>query len=455
MKAQTLSGLAADLRDRKTTSRELVEQCLSRIKAGSDEGDPTFLLVDAETSLHTADAMDRLRAHSIAPSAYAGIPISVKDLFDIVGEKTTAGSRVLSDAPHSQKDCEAVYRLRRAGFVVIGRTNMTEFAYSGLGLNPHFGTPSNPLAGFANCIPGGSSSGAAVSVARGYAFAGLATDTGGSARIPAAFCNLVGYKPTARRVSLDGMVPLSTTLDSVGWIARSVSCIKIFDSILSAENLRVRDNKNALKLTIGIPRNVIFDDCEPEILVAFDRVRNFLARSGVQCVDIDLPELEEVGSLLVDGGIAAAESYAWHHELIKERHSAYDPRVLRQIEMGAGQSASDYINTVSLRNTMIERFNGRLDGLDAIAFPTVAVRPPRFAELSADRDYDRLNRLILRNTMTANLLDGCAISLPVPNADGIGFMLMAATNQDAHLLFISNWVENILRTAGQEGLPSL
>jgi aspartyl-tRNA(Asn)/glutamyl-tRNA(Gln) amidotransferase subunit A len=442
----TLRELAADLRDHRTTSLELVEKCLSRID--DENSHSAFLFVDRETALHTAEAMDRLRAHSIAPSEFAGIPISVKDVFDVVGHKTTAGSRVLTDAAHSKNDSEVINRLRRAGFVVIGRTNMTEFAYSGLGINPHFGTPTNPLTPFANCIPGGSSAGAAVAVARDLAFASLATDTGGSARIPAAFCNLTGFKPTARRVSLEGVVPLSPTLDSVGWMARSVSCIAILDNVLSGRRMPITREESTLKLRIGIPRNVVMDDCEPAVLEAFEQACSLLASAGAQFSDVDLPEFDETASLLVNGGIVAAESYAWHRELINEHSESYDPRVLRRVALGARQEAADYINTLALRRSFIERINKRLQQFDAIALPTVAIRPPSFEAVSDDADYDRLNKLVLRNTMMANLFDGCAITIPAVGADGIGFMLMAATNQDAGLLFAAAWVEAVLKAAG-------
>lgn len=443
--APTLAQLATDLRDRKTTSVELVEKCLARIDEQKEESGPVFLLVDRETALNTAEAMDRLRAHSIAPSEFAGIPISVKDLFDVAGQKTTAGSKVLADSANSKMDSQAVFRLRRAGFVVIGRTNMTEFAYSGVGLNQHYGTPVNPIAGFEDRIPGGSSSGAAVSVAREFTYAALATDTGGSARIPAAFCNVVGFKPTASRVSLNGIVPLSPTLDSVGWMARSVSCIASLDSILSGDRQMLCTQDSLLRLRIGIPRNGIVDDCEPEVAAAFESTCRLLSEAGAQLVDVDIPEFDETAALLVNGGIVAAESYAWHRELVGEQGVNYDPRVLKRILLGAQQQAADYINTVSLRREMAERVNRRMKGFDAIALPTVAVRPPTFAQMADTETYDTMNKLVLRNTMMSNLFDGCALTLPVPGADGVGLMLMGATGQDSSLLSTALWAENTLK----------
>lgn len=443
----TLRTLAADLRDRKVSSVELVEKCLGRMDQQQEESGPVFLHVDRNAALDAAEAMDRLRAHSSAPSEFAGIPISVKDLFEIAGQKTTAGSTILASSAPAKLDSHAVSRLRRAGFVVIGRTNMTEFAYSGLGLNPHYGTPVNPVAGFEDRVPGGSSSGAAVSVSREFAYAGLASDTGGSARIPAAFCNLVGFKPTASRVSLKGTSPLSPTLDSVGWIARSVSCIAILDNVLSSDGPPKTPKKPTIGPRIGIPRNVVMNDCEPEVTKAFETTCRLLMEAGAQLVDVDIPEFDGAASLLVNGGIVAAESYAWHRELVAQRPGDYDPRVLKRIMLGSQQQAADYVEAISLRRDMIDRVNRRLEGFDAIALPTVAIRPPTVAQVSDTEGFDKVNKLVLRNTMTANLFDGCALTIPVPGADGIGFMLMGATGHDAYLISTALWAEDALSQA--------
>ena len=179
--------------------------------------------------------MDRLRKANAAPSPYAGIPVSIKDLFDIKGQVTRAGSRALEDSAPAEADAPVVARLRRAGFIVIGRTNMTEFAYSGIGINPHYGTPKSAWNRSVGHVPGGSSSGAAVSIADQMAYGALGTDTGGSCRIPAAYNGIVGYKPTQRRVPLDGGVPLSSSLDSFGPLARSVACCAVLDAVLADE----------------------------------------------------------------------------------------------------------------------------------------------------------------------------------------------------------------------------
>src|SRR4029079_4826613 len=232
-KFPTLAKLAEDLESGRTTSRQLVEACIARIADPSGEGRRTFLHVDKDAALAAADAMDGLRKVKAAPSRYAGIPVSIKDLFDIKGQVTRAGSRALDDSSPAEQDAPTVARLRKAGFVVIGRTNMSEFAYSGIGINPHYGTPKGGWNRAAGHVPGGSSSGAAVSVLDGMAHGALGTDTGGHCPIPAAFNGIVGYKPTQRRVPLDGSVPLSFSLDSIGPLARSVSCCAILRAVLA------------------------------------------------------------------------------------------------------------------------------------------------------------------------------------------------------------------------------
>src|SRR5215475_5871155 len=216
-------------------SRDLIEQCLARIEDRAGEGSRVYLKVHAEASRAAADYYDHLRARGAAPSPFAGIPVSIKDLFDIAGDVTTAGSTALRDAAPATRDAPSVARLRAMGFIPIGRSNMTEFAFSGLGINPHYGTPANLYDRKAARIPGGSSSGAAVSVTDGMAFCGLGTDTGGSCRIPAALCGIVGFKPTARRVPTQGAFPLSTSLDSIGPLAATVECCAVVDAVLAGE----------------------------------------------------------------------------------------------------------------------------------------------------------------------------------------------------------------------------
>src|SRR6201995_5269973 len=252
----TLAALADDLDAGRTAARKLGEECIARIADPAGEGQRTFIHVDRDAALEAAEAMDRLRKAHAAPSRFAGIPVSVKDLFDIAGQVSRAGSRALDDSAPAEKDAPAVARLRRAGFVVIGRTNMTEFAYSGIGINPHYGTPKGAWQRRAGHVPGGSSSGAAVSIADRMAYGALGTDTGGSCRIPAAFNGIVGFKPTQRRVPLDGAVPLSFTLDSIGPLARTVSCCAVLDAVLANEPITPLQPRPIRGMRLAVPAPV-------------------------------------------------------------------------------------------------------------------------------------------------------------------------------------------------------
>ncbi|HVV95237.1 MAG TPA: amidase [Hyphomicrobiales bacterium] len=441
----TLAALAHDLAAGRTTARALVEDCLARIEEPGGDGRRTFLQVDAAGARAAADAMDRLRAAGAALSPFAGIPLAVKDLFDVAGQVTRAGSRALEDAPPAARDAEAVARMRRAGFVVIGRVNMTEFAFSGLGLNPHYGTPKNPRDPAR--IPGGSSSGSAVAVAAGMAYAALGTDTGGSCRIPAAFTGVVGYKPTTARVPRSGVFPLSGTLDSVGPLARSVECCAIVDAILVGETLPVLRTDGVAGLRLGVPQNFLLDGMDKTVAGAFDRALRRLAAAGARIEKITLPPLDELTAINARGGFGSAESWAIHRRLIETRGALYDPRVLVRIRRGAEQSAADYLDLVAARGRFVAAVAEQAARFDALLAPTVPIVPPRFDELESDADYARINGLVLRNPAVVNMMDGCALSIPM-HEDGempAGLMVAGLTGTDRRLFALGAAVEAVLR----------
>lgn len=442
-RAVSLLALAAKLANGSATSRALVEECLERIEAKGGEGGRAFIAVDAGNARREADAQDKLRSQGRAPSSFAGIPVSIKDLFDVEGMQTRAGSIALNDAPIARKDAPAVARLRAAGFVLVGRTNMTEFAYSGLGINPHYGTPASKWDRDTRHVPGGSSSGAAISVADGMAHAGLGTDTGGSCRIPAAFNYLTGYKPTARRVSRDGVLPLSTSLDSVGPIARTVSCCSIVDQIIADQP---RADAPASKFRIGVLRTLVESEIEPAVAAAYEAALSKLSKAGIELCDFEMPELDELPALGAHGGIPAAESFGWHRELIQRKANEYDPRVKSRILRGAEQNAEHYRNTLQRRQQFIEATEKRIASFDVIVMPTVPVVPPAIDALASDEAYTRVNLLVLRNPTIINLMDGCAISIPVsaPDSPPVGLMLAAASGRDADLFRIASAVEEIV-----------
>lgn len=443
----TLAALAADLEAGRTTARKLVEDCLARIADPAGEGARAFIHVDRDAALQAADAMDKLRAAKAAPSPFAGIPISIKDLFDIKGQVTRAGSRALDDNPPADSDAPAVARLRRAGFVVIGRSNMTEFAYSGIGINPHYGTPKAAYRRDVGHVPGGSSSGAAVSVADGMAHAGVGTDTGGSCRIPAAFNGIVGYKPSQYRVPRDGAVPLSFSLDSIGPLARSVECCATLDAILADQPVGPLIARPLKGMRIAVPTTVALDDLDAAVTAAFDRALKALSSHGAIIEKIEVPEFAEVAPLGAKGGFAAAESYAWHRYLIVAQGDVYDPRVRERILRGETQSAADYVDLVNARKSLIARASARLAPYDAVAMPTTAIAAPTIAELADDKAFTKANLLTLRNCTLINMIDGCAISLPC-HRDGeppIGLMLAGVNGTDREIFEVAAGMEAVIR----------
>ena len=443
----TLATLADDLDSGRTSARKLVDQCLARIADASGEGARVFIHVDAEAAIEAAEAMDRLREVKAAPSRYAGIPVSIKDLFDIKGQVTRAGSRALDDSPAAEADASAVARLRRAGFVVIGRTNMTEFAFSGIGINPHYGTPKGAWRRGVGHVPGGSSSGAAVSVVDGMAHGGLGTDTGGSCRIPAAFNGIVGFKPTQRRVPLDGGVPVSFTLDSFGPLARTVGCCAVLDAVLADETVTPLQPRSIKGMRLAVPTTVALDELEDDVAATFERALETLLRQGALIERIAVPEFLDVAVMNAKGGFAAAESYAWHRYLIASKGEVYDPRVSSRIMRGESLSAADYIDLLAARRSLIARTEKRLAPYDALVLPTTANTPPRIADLADDKAFTKANLLALRNCTLINMIDGCAISLPC-HREGevpVGLMLASSGGADRRIFELAAGMEGVIR----------
>jgi aspartyl-tRNA(Asn)/glutamyl-tRNA(Gln) amidotransferase subunit A len=443
----TLATLADDLEGGRTSARKLVDECLARIADTSGEGMRAFIHVDAEAAIEAAEAMDRLREVKAAPSRYAGIPVSIKDLFDIRGQVTRAGSRALEDSAPAEADASVVARLRRAGFVVIGRTNMTEFAFSGIGINPHFGTPKGAWQRDVGHVPGGSSSGAAVSVVDGMAHGALGTDTGGSCRIPAAFNGIVGFKPTQRRVPLEGGVPLSSTLDSFGPLARTVGCCAVLDAVLANETVVPLQPRPIKGMRLAVPNTVALDQLDEAVARTFERALETLSRQGALIERIEVPEFLDVGVMNAKGGFAAAESYAWHRYLIASHGDVYDPRVRVRILRGEALSAADYIDLLGARRSLIARMEKRIAPYDALVLPTTANTPPRIADLADDKAFTAANMLALRNCTLINMIDGCAISLPC-HRDGevpVGLMLAGAGGSDRRIFELAAGMEGAIR----------
>lgn len=406
-------------------------------QASASPANRSTFVVSPEADLEQALAQARQSGTPDGP--LAGLPVSVKDLFDVRGQVTRAGSMVLQDAAPATQDCPAVARLRAAGGLIAGRTNMSEFAFSGVGLNPHHGTPANPAAPLAPRIPGGSSSGAAVSVATGAAAVGLGSDTGGSIRIPAALCGLVGFKSTARLVPTAGALPLSTTLDTVCAITRSVRDAVTAHEILAERRVALPGIPLSGR-RLAVCRTLMQEDLDPAVARAFERSLDRLSRAGARIDELELGEIAELSAINATGGFSAAESWAWHRRLLERRGQAYDPRVALRIRRGAAMSAADYLDLIRARRDWVQRMETRLQEVDAVLSPTVPLLAPPIAELEDDdAAFFRANALLLRNTSVVNMLDGCALSLPCHEAGGlpVGLMVWQGAMRDDAVLDVS------------------
>jgi len=438
----SLAQMLDDLESGRYQARELLESCFERIVADNHAKARVYTKRFQNTARAEADAIDSLGQASVPSGQLAGMPIALKALFDVAGEVTHAGSQGWQTP--AQSDALIVSRLRREGAVITGHTNMTEFAYSGLGLNPHYGTPDNPLA--PGRIPGGSSSGAAVAVARGMAAGAIGTDTGGSVRIPAAFCGLVGFKPSQFRVPREGSFPLSDSLDSIGPIARTVDCCARLDTVLSGRRYQPLRPVSLKGLRFVVPTNYMLSDLDDTVAQAFSRSLNILRDAGASIIEESAPVLAAIPELMEGGGFIAAESYFVHRQSLADRGDLYDPRVRSRIERGAAITAADYLELCRRRQQRKQEADEWLQNYDGLLAPTVPVVPPQIEELAADDDYARVNLLILRNTSVANMLDLCSVTLPdyKPGDLPSGLMLNGRNGTDDTLLRLAQAIERVL-----------
>jgi amidase/aspartyl-tRNA(Asn)/glutamyl-tRNA(Gln) amidotransferase subunit A len=411
-----------------------------------------FISKRFEVAAATAAGVDSLRAAGGPVPALAGLAVTVKDLFDVQGEITAAGSKVLAGRPAGTADCPVVARLRRAGAALFGRTNMSEFAFSGVGINPHHGTPANPATALLDTeprIPGGSTSGGAVSVAGGAAWAALGSDTGGSIRIPAALQGLVGFKNTARLTPTAGAVPLSTTLDTTCAITLSVRDAVLLHEVLADRSVALAGRPLAA-LRLAVPTHTMLDALDATVAGAFTRSIAALRTAGAHIEEIPLAPLADIPGINASGGFSAAESWAWHRKLLAAHERDYDPRVALRIRRGETMSAADYIDLLNARRDWIHRMQLAMRGFDAMLSPTVPVVAPPIAPLLADdRAFFATNALLLRNPSVVNLLDGCALSLPcqVTTEMPVGLMVWSGALQDDGVLDVSLAIEAALALA--------
>lgn len=421
--------------------RALVDVCIEEAEKTTSVF--TTLYPDAA---HTAgEHADAMRAAGVEVSALAGLPVSVKDLIDIAGETTLAGSTVLRSEPPARSDAPVVKRLRIAGAAILGKTNMTEFAFSGVGLNPHYGTPANPADTQTMRIPGGSSSGAAVSVATGLCVAAIGSDTGGSIRIPAALCGIVGFKPTAHRVPTAGTIPLSITLDTICAMTRSVEDCILVDGIIADAPLTIPDLPLA-GLRLAVPGSVVLNSLEPHVAASFSAALSRLSAAGARIIDASFGLLVEAADL---NKFSVAEAYAWHRARLATHDTEYDFRVARRLKVGASLSAADYIDMHRLRRDWIARMEEALCPFDSLIMPTVPIVAPPIDELETSEDaFFRVNGLLLRNPSIINLLDGCAVSIPchTPGTLPVGLMIAGPALSDRKVLAVARAIEAALQT---------
>jgi aspartyl-tRNA(Asn)/glutamyl-tRNA(Gln) amidotransferase subunit A len=420
-----------------THTRDRLEQALSRIADPKGEGKRACLTVYADAARAAADAADARARSGISLGPLDGAIVSIKDLFDVAGEPTRAGSKILAEeAAPAAADAAIVRRLRAGGAVIVAKTNMTEFAFSGIGANPHFGTPGNPRDRAR--VPGGSSAGAPVAVADGMCEIAIGSDTGGSVRIPAALCGLIGFKPSRQRVPTDGALPLSYTLDSIGPIANSVADCAKADAVMAGEDFVPLDPVALAGLRFGVAEGLPLDGLDDTVTAAFAAAVKRLDQAGIRVSRETLPVFEEMAAVNAKGGIAPPEACAIHRDRIKRRSGDIDPNVLARIERGCAVPAADYVDMVRDRARLMRAMDGRLAGLDTLLMPTTPIVAPTIAEVADPKVFSARNMMVLRNTNIVNFFDLCAITLPLLSAAlPVGLMLVARNGHDRRLLRIA------------------
>ena len=429
------------------TARDHLESCLAA--ADCEDGRRAFITLNSDAARAEADRVDRLRAAGAALPPFAGVTLSVKDLFDVAGEVTRAGSRVLDDAAPADRDSVVVARLRAAGFIIIGRANMTEFAYSGLGMNPHYGNPRSPWDRDSDGgrVAGGSSSGSAVSISDGMAAATIGSDTGGSTRTPAAFCGIVGMKPTTGRMPSGGIYPLSTSFDAAGPMGHSAACCAIMDDIMTGGSGRAETPFPVAGLRLAIPRGYLFEDLDPEVAASFDAAVTRLSGAGAMISEISLDILEDLRPANRPQSIVSAEAHEIHRGLLADRREGYDPYVAARLDAGGNISAADYIAMHRERETTCAAVQAVTRPFDALLVPTSPTVPPKIAPLEGIETLMKASARALRNTALSNYLDRPTITIPCHEAGSapVGLSLIGSRHHDRRLLAIAAGVEGIVR----------
>ena len=421
--------------------------------AAADRSDGVFTRINHDV-LDQAVRIDRARANREPLPVLAGVPITLKDLFNVQGQQTLAGSTVLKDEAAVEKtDAVVVGHLRNAGALFIGRANMSEFAFSGMGLNPHYGNPKSIWERATGRLPGGSSSGSAVSVAEGIVAATIGSDTAGSCRVPAAFNGIVGVKPTYGRLSLRGVYPLSKTSDAPGPLANDLDGCFILDHVMMGrlkhgEPLPSLPHREPETLRLLVPESIVMEGLDEQVAAAFERVIKWLEDGGVTVDHRPLRTLDGCVDMFRNRAVAVFEAWQDHHERLRRRGDEYDPFVRRRMSAGQNFDADArracYREKAALAADCHRQM--RETGVDALVYPTVQCIPPAISETDDPEQMPAVNMKCLRNTATVNFFDGCAITLPchTPGEAPVGLMLAASHGDDQNLYALAATVEQLL-----------
>lgn len=434
---RTAAGMTLAYRSGEAGPVAVTECLLSRIEKSMD--DRIFLEVTPERALSEAKASEARYKAGRPLSPLDGVPVGWKDLFHVAGARTTAGSILLKDSAPRTADMTCVANAVAAGTVTMGKLNMTEFAYSGLGLNPHFGTAFNPNDRRTPRSPGGSSSGSGAAVAARLVPIAIGSDTGGSVRVPSSYNGTVGFKTSTGRIDKTGIVPLAATYDTIGPLARSVEdCILADMAMRGALTSPVR-RAEPPTLKLVVPTNVVLDDAEPAVEEQFEQTLRRLEAKGVKIVRKRSALLDEVVKLGNEHGtLISAESYTEYHEIADGADGRrIDRRVLARMLMGKAMSAHDVLSIQRARAKLIPQVAAELDG-GLLAMPTTPITAPAIGPLEADDDhFHAINRLTLRNPAATNVLDMCGVAMP-NGRDGNGlptsFLVSAPWGEDERLL---------------------
>jgi aspartyl-tRNA(Asn)/glutamyl-tRNA(Gln) amidotransferase subunit A len=421
-----------------------LETALDRIADPALQGNIVFTQTFPATARAEAVGSDVRSTTGQGLGPMDGRIVSVKALLDIAGEVTSAGSKILRGQPAAKADAVAVTRLREAGAVVVGRTHMTEFAFSAVGVNPHDGSPGNPAD--RSRISGGSSTGAAISVAAGMAEIAIGSDTGGSIRIPAALCGVVGFKGSIGKASTEGVFPLSPTLDVIGPLARSVADCAMTQAILSGTKAEMLPEVAPTSIALTFLRGRLSDDVEPDVKAAMDEAAGRLTAKGVSVSEGSIEaELDQMAALDKIGIFPAVELLTTLREMGIDDLGSVDPRTVARIEGGQGLSAVDYIRMHRARARLIAMMTARLSSGEILALPTLPITAVPIDSVEEPAAFHRVNSRLLRNTRVANLFDLPAISLPIRSSGlPVGLMLMARQGDDRRLLTIAAAIEKAL-----------